>query len=139
MNEPLIDELFKLMSPHQRPADFINRNHCEECEEHYTELVDISVSELSYKEVENPGWDPTCFLSDQGFLYYLPGMIKIAEEHTDWMTYLLSRLENKKQLLSIKEAQLIQRIVEGWKYKELEVWDRQDLERVVESFRRYST
>lgn len=134
MNDLLIDELFELMSRHKRPVDFINRNHCEECEEHFMELVDVSVTELSYKEVENPGWDPTCFLNDRGFLYYLPGMVRIVEQNPGWMTYLLSRLENKRDLLSNQEAQLIRKIMEGWKHKELEIWDRQDLDRVVEGF-----
>ena len=43
---------------------------------------------LCIEDVGNPGWDPVCFTSPQGFAYYLPAFVRLAlaepvEPH-DW-------------------------------------------------------
>jgi hypothetical protein len=35
------------------------------------------------QQLGNPGWDPVCFVSPEGFLYYLPALIRITLETMD--------------------------------------------------------
>jgi hypothetical protein len=61
-----------------RPEHFTNYNHCDECEEHDELLRSRDIHTLTIKDVGNIGWDPICFVSPDGFAYYLPALARLA-------------------------------------------------------------
>jgi hypothetical protein len=71
-----------------RPEHFTNFKHCCECAEHDALLRARDRDTLRIEDVGNPGWDPLCFASAEGLLYYLPALGRLAlEEPThkvDW-------------------------------------------------------
>ena len=72
----------------ERPEHFTNFKHCCECAEHDELLRSRDRGTLRIEDVGNPGWDPLCFTSAEGLLYYLPALGPIAlQEPTgnlDW-------------------------------------------------------
>jgi len=71
-----------------RPEHFTDYRHCCECPEHDDTLRARDRESLRLEDVGNPGWDPLCFTSAEGLLYYLPALGRLAlEEPTrdlDW-------------------------------------------------------
>jgi hypothetical protein len=70
------------------PEHFTNHTHCEECAEHDEVLRSRDIHTLRVEDVGNPGWDPFCFTSPEGFAYYLPALARLTlaeqvESH-DW-------------------------------------------------------
>jgi hypothetical protein len=61
-----------------RPEHFTNFEHCEECEEHDETLRSKDIDTLAIEDIGNAGWDPMCFVSPQGFVYYLPALARLA-------------------------------------------------------------
>lgn len=61
-----------------RPEHFTDYNHCSECAEHDETLRAHTPETIGVEELGNAGWDPICFITDQGFLYYLPAMARLA-------------------------------------------------------------
>jgi hypothetical protein len=61
-----------------RPQHFTDYEHCTECAEHDQTLLLKDVNTLSIEDVGNVGWDPMCFVSPQGFLYYLPALARLC-------------------------------------------------------------
>jgi hypothetical protein len=61
-----------------RPDHFTNFGHCEECAEHDETLRELTPGTLTIEIVGNPGWDPICFISPEGFAYFLPGLARLA-------------------------------------------------------------
>ncbi len=61
-----------------RPEHFTNFSHCEECAEHDELLRARTRESLSIEDVGNPGWDPLCFCSAEGFAYYFPALTRLA-------------------------------------------------------------
>ncbi len=119
-----------------RPNDFINKSHCDECEEHYQTLLDVHASDLRLHHVENPGADPTCFLSSEGFRYYFWAMAQIAENHPDeWMYIFLGRI-NRSLLRSFNAADLALclSLLKYWQ-SELIIDDSSDINRLYEAIR----
>jgi hypothetical protein len=39
-----------------------------------------TLESLSFEDVGNPGWNPTCLLSQEGFRYWFPALVRIACE-----------------------------------------------------------
>ena len=62
----------------RRPEHFTNHTHCEECAEHDEVLRSRDVGSLRLEDVGNAGWDPICFISPEGFAYYLPALARLA-------------------------------------------------------------
>ena len=62
----------------RRPEHFTNYKHCEECAEHDEVLRSRDIYSLRIEDVGNPGWDPICFTSAEGFVYYLPALVRLA-------------------------------------------------------------
>lgn len=124
-------------SQYHRPADFINRRHCDECEAHYRELLEVTVEQLQYKHLENQGWDPSCFLSPDGFRYCFPGLARIADQHrADWLGVLLSRLGlHYLDTFSPQDRTLVQQLLRYWWLQEdVSEWDRTDIGRLLEAW-----
>jgi hypothetical protein len=66
-----------------KPAHFTNYRHCCECAEHDATLVTADVNAISLEHLGNPGWDPLCFASVEGILYYMPALIRLTLESMD--------------------------------------------------------
>lgn len=66
-----------------KPEHFTNYHHCCECAEHDETLLAYDVDSISLQQLGNPGWDPLCFASVQGFLYYMPALIRLTLETMD--------------------------------------------------------
>jgi hypothetical protein len=66
-----------------KPEHFTHYQHCGECAEHDATLLACDVDSISLQQLGNPGWDPVCFISPEGFLYYLPALIRITLETID--------------------------------------------------------
>ncbi|MBA5639915.1 hypothetical protein H3H37_22915 [Duganella sp. LX20W] len=63
-----------------RPVHFTDFQHCEECAEHDRTLLSRTPDTIAIQDVGNPGWDPICFISPEGFLYYIPGLARLVFE-----------------------------------------------------------
>jgi len=61
-----------------KPEHFTNYRHCCECAEHDETLLAYDVNTIGVEQLGNPGWDPLCFSSVEGFLYYVPALIRIT-------------------------------------------------------------
>lgn len=61
-----------------KPEHFTNHRHCCECAEHHETLLAHNVDSISISELGKPGWDPLCFSSAEGILYYMPAMIRLT-------------------------------------------------------------
>jgi hypothetical protein len=135
--QDIIREIQTHFSQYKRPENYINRFHCQECEEHYQELLEVSADQISYTHVENPGWDPTCFLSPDAFRYYFPGLVRIAEQHRqDWLPTLVGRLGvHFVDSFSREDRALVKRVLEyWWLCEDITEWDRTDMGRVLETW-----
>ncbi|WP_020560736.1 DUF6714 family protein [Thiofilum flexile] len=75
-----------------RPEHFTNYQHCEECYEHDETLRNNNLETLSIEQVGNTGWDPICFISPAGFVYYFPALARIALAESLDYPYLLQLL-----------------------------------------------
>jgi len=67
-----------------RPDHFTNFKHCEECAEHDSTLLSRTPESLRIEDVGNPGWDPICFTSPAGFVYYLPALARLVFEQAPY-------------------------------------------------------
>ena len=66
-----------------RPQHFTNYTHCCECADHDETLCNSDVDSIGLDELGNPGWDPLCFCTAEGLLYYAPALIRISLESAD--------------------------------------------------------
>jgi hypothetical protein len=66
-----------------KPEHFTDHRHCCECAEHDQTLLAHDVDSISVEELGHPGWDPLCFTSAEGLLYYLPALIRLTLETID--------------------------------------------------------
>jgi hypothetical protein len=62
----------------ERPEHFTDFRHCCECAEHDELLRSRDRGTLRLEDVGNPGWDPLCFTSAEGLLYFLPALARLA-------------------------------------------------------------
>ena len=71
-----------------RPDHFTNYVHCCECAEHDALLRTRNRDTLQLQDVGNPGWDPLCFTSAEGLLYFMPSLGRLAlsppKDGFDW-------------------------------------------------------
>ena len=79
----VLSEITKAFAAAPRPEHFTNFTHCPECAEHDQTLIDHTPDTISLDQLGFPGWDPICFISVPGYLYYFPGLSRLALEHTD--------------------------------------------------------
>lgn len=68
----------KLIFDVPKPAHFSDYRHCCECAEHDQTLLTLDVDSIGLAELGNPGWDPLCFCSAEGLMYYLPALIRLT-------------------------------------------------------------
>jgi len=61
-----------------KPAHFTNYEHCEECAEHDETLLSKTIDSIGLDEIGKEGWDPICFCSDEGKIYYMPSFVRLS-------------------------------------------------------------
>lgn len=66
-----------------RPDHFTDYTHCCECAEHDELLRARDRETLALEDVGNAGWDPICFVTAEGFRYYLPPLVRLALSQPD--------------------------------------------------------
>jgi hypothetical protein len=76
--EDLIEEALLLFPDSYRPDNFTDQDHCEECRDHNETLLVNTREEITFNELGNPGWDPICFINEDGFKYYFPALVRLA-------------------------------------------------------------
>ena len=60
----------KVIFNEPKPAHFVDHRHCCECAEHDETLTTFDVDSIDLQQLGNPGWDPLCFSSSEGLIYY---------------------------------------------------------------------
>jgi hypothetical protein len=93
----ILEMVKEAFATRRRPVHFTNFKHCEECAEHDELLRSRDVDTLKLDDVGNPGWDPICFISPEGFAYYLPALARLAlasneKTHTWYVSQMLFHL-----------------------------------------------
>ena len=71
-----------------KPEHFTDFRHCCECAEHDQVLLSNDVDSIGLTELGNPGWDPICFCNAEGFLYYMPALIRLTLETMNDQQYI---------------------------------------------------
>ena len=66
-----------------KPEHFTNYQHCCECAEHDETLLAADRDSIGLEQLGNPGWDPLCFTSPEGFLYYMPALVRLTLDTID--------------------------------------------------------
>jgi hypothetical protein len=87
----ILEQVREAFASCPRPEHFTNYTHCCECAEHDDVLRSRDLETLSIEDVGNPAWDPICFISPEGFAYYLPALCRLAlspeDPHRGWYGY----------------------------------------------------
>ena len=73
----------KLVFNVPKPIHFGKYQHCCECAEHDQTLSASDVDSIGLEQLGNAGWDPLCFSSAEGLLYYMPAMIRLTLDTMD--------------------------------------------------------
>jgi hypothetical protein len=68
----------KLLFNLPKPEHFGNYQHCCECAEHDQTLLAHDIESIGLDQLGNPGWDPLCFCSPEGLIYYMPALIRLT-------------------------------------------------------------
>jgi hypothetical protein len=79
----ILDEIAREFAACPRPEHFTDYTHCCECYEHDEVLRSRDRDTLGAEDVGNPGWDPICFVTPEGFAYYLPALARLALSEPD--------------------------------------------------------
>ena len=87
----------KLIFNTPKPEHFTDYRHCCECAEHDETLLACDVDSIGLEQLGNPGWDPICFCSPEGMLYYMPALIRftldtISSPHQSYLDQMLFHL-----------------------------------------------
>ena len=103
----ILAEVRNAFSDLPRPVMFIRGTcNCEECLEHEETMQSFTPEALPLDKLDNPGWDPICFASDEAFAYLVPGLVEHVLEHTDdYITQFLYHLENSDRIARFTEEQ----------------------------------
>ena len=61
-------------------------------------LVSVMVN-LPLDKLNNPGWDPICFASNQAFFYFMPGLVRLTLKHADdYIQQFLFQIEQRERI-----------------------------------------
>ncbi|HEY7062366.1 MAG TPA: hypothetical protein VII06_12885 [Chloroflexota bacterium] len=85
-----------------RPEHFTDYEHCCECAEHDATLRTATPDTIGLRELGNAGYDPICFITVEGFHYYLPALARLAFGRGDayYLDQLLFHLQWPPERLS---------------------------------------
>jgi hypothetical protein len=73
----------KLIFKVPKPEHFTEYKHCCECAEHDQTLLTFDVDSIGLDQLGNPGWDPFCFSSPEGLIYYMPAIVRLTVDTID--------------------------------------------------------
>jgi hypothetical protein len=76
--QAIIDAVREAFAAEPRPEHFTDYSHCCECAAHDALLASRDLDSLRVEDINNPGWDPICFVTAEGFRYYLPALVRLA-------------------------------------------------------------
>ena len=62
----------------KKPQHFTNHTHCCECTEHDEVLRAHDRDTIGIEQLGNPGWDPMCLCTVEGFQYYFPALVRLC-------------------------------------------------------------
>ena len=82
-DQEVLNAIDQEFGPCPRPEHFTDYTHCCECSEHDALLRSRDRESLDLAGVGNQGWDPICFITPEGFAYYLPALARFALSDTD--------------------------------------------------------
>ncbi len=68
----------KLIFNTPTPDHFTDYRHCCECAEHDLTLLASDADSIGLEQLGNPGWDPLCFSSPEGLIYYMPALVRLT-------------------------------------------------------------
>lgn len=79
---------------------------CDECMEHEALMQTFNPDDLPLAQLNNPGWDPICFASNEAFKYLMPGLVKLVLDHTnDYVQQFIFHIEQSERLNELTPAQ----------------------------------
>jgi hypothetical protein len=114
--EQIISEVKEAFGQLRRPNMFIRGTcMCEECLEHEAEMQTFTPDSLPLDKLNNPGWDPICFASNEAFAYFMPGLVKLVLEHTnDYVQQFIFHAEQPDRLAAYtpEQAQAIAHVLD---------------------------
>jgi hypothetical protein len=73
----------KLIFSVPKPVHFTNYQHCCECAEHDQILLSYDRDSIGLDQLGSPAWDPMCFSSPEGLMYYMPALIRLTLDGID--------------------------------------------------------
>ena len=91
-----------------RPLDMFIRGtcSCDECMEHEAVMQTFNSINLPLDQLNNQGWDPICFASNDAFMYLMPGLVKLALDHTeDYIQQFIFHVEQPDRLAALTPEQ----------------------------------
>ncbi|WP_199524814.1 hypothetical protein [Pseudoalteromonas sp. bablab_jr011] len=96
-------QLKRAFASRVRPAHFTNYNHCEECLEHERTLQHRDNESLSFNDVGIITYSPISFINLEGFLYFLPGLARLASAKGEYyfLDTFLIHLDNEERRKSL--------------------------------------
>jgi hypothetical protein len=83
--------------------------------EHESVLQMLNPVDLPLAQLNNPGWDPICFASNDAFAYLMPGMVKLVLDHTgDYVQQFVFHVEQLDRLEAFtpEQAQAITHVLD---------------------------
>ena len=110
----LLAEIAGRFARYARPEQFTNAEHCCECAEHNRTLSAHTPESITAEALGHPGWDPICFATQSAYLYFFPGLARLALTgcgdafHLDQFA---SHLSNRIDLLDDSEREIVQALV----------------------------
>lgn len=106
-SEAVISEVQQAFAHVKRPTLFIRETcACDECLEHEADMQSFAPDDLPLDKLDNPGWDPICFASDEAFAYLMPGLVKLVLARTDdYVQQFLFHLEQPDRLAVFTPSQ----------------------------------
>ena len=76
-------EQARLLFDISKPEHFTDYRHCCECAEHDQTLLAFDIDTIGLDQLGNPGWDPFCFSSPEGLIYYMPAIVRLTVDTID--------------------------------------------------------
>ena len=73
----------KLVFNMPKPVHFVDYRHCCECAEHDQTLSALDADSIGLEQLGHPSWDPLCFSSVEGLMYYMPALIRLTLDTID--------------------------------------------------------
>jgi hypothetical protein len=78
MQPDIIATTYEVFSDVERPMDFTEKDHCEECEEHNEIMNKATLRGLTATDMGGLGWSPLSFLTPEAFAYFMPRLLELG-------------------------------------------------------------